>query len=45
MGPNGAKQSQTGPNGSNGQGGDLAAGIQALPVGKIIEAQVLRKGN
>ena len=27
------------------QGGDLPAGMQALPVGKIIEAKVLRKDN
>ena len=27
------------------QGGDSTAGMQALPVGKIIEAKVLRKDN
>ena len=27
------------------QGGDLPAGMQALPVGKIIETKVLRKDN
>ena len=31
--------------GTDFQGGDSAAGKQALPVGKIIEANVLRKDN
>ena len=29
----------------NQQGGDSTAGMQALPVGKIIEVKVLRKDN
>ena len=29
----------------NKQGGDSPAGMQALPVGKIIEAKVLRKDS
>ena len=31
--------------GWGGQGGDLSAGTQALPVGKIIEVEVFRKDN